>query len=112
MKKKVLVVMVLCLLVIGAVQPVYAMSRYDQAYNKLGRGLTNIVTGPLEFGEAIELGVAESGFYKGVCYGAIKGVVKSVARVLAGVYEVVSCPIEYPADFQPVIEPEFIFAKN
>jgi len=100
----------LCLMVI--VPSVHAAGWYEDVTYKLGRGMTNIVTGCLELGNSIEMEIDQGGLYKGVSFGIIKGLTRMVARVGAGVYEVVTFPIEYPANYKPLIEPEFVFTKE
>lgn len=97
-----------------AVDSVYANtnSHFEDVCNKLGRGLTNVVTSPLEFGYEIDRGIETSGLYKGCCFGVIRGFVKAVSRLGVGVYEVVTFPIEIPDEFAPIIEPEFVFVKD
>ena len=43
----------------------------------------------------------------GAALGFAKGLGMIVPRVLVGVYEFVTCPIPAPADFRPILEPEF-----
>ncbi|MBU1863117.1 MAG: exosortase system-associated protein, TIGR04073 family [Candidatus Omnitrophica bacterium] len=112
MKKRIMIIMLLGLIVFSFVTKAYATSRFDDVCYKLGRGLTNIVTGVMEFGYAIDSEIRDGGVYKGLCFGAMKGIIRSVTRVGAGAYEVVTFLIEYPEDYQPLLEPEFVFAKD
>jgi len=112
MKRMIVVSAVLWILLFSSVHNVYAGGRFESMLNKLGRGLTNITTGVLELPFAIDTEINETGVYKGIPFGIIKGLVRSTVRVGAGVYEVISFPIEVPEDYAPILEPEFVFVKE
>ena len=112
MKRTTIVIAVLCVLIVSAVPRVYAADRFESMLSKLGRGMTNIVTGVLELPFAIDTEIDETGFYRGIPFGILKGLVRSIVRMSAGVYEVISFPIEIPEDYVPVLDPEFVFVKE
>ncbi len=112
MRKKMLVSVVVCFILVASVHNVYAADRFESMLNKLGRGMTNIVTGILELPYAIDTELDEGGIYKGIPFGIIKGLVRSAVRVGAGLYEFISFPIELPEDYLPILEPEFVFVKD
>lgn len=114
MKKGFVVGLCVCVLLLSATTPCFAdFKEYVRlSSHKLARGLTNIATGLLDIGYSIDTDVAEYGLYKGIPTGAIRGLYNGVGRMLVGAYEVVSFPIGYPRDFEPIMEPEFIFTRN
>lgn len=108
-KKCLVMVMVVSMLICSNA---FAATRFDDMNHKLGRGLTNLITGPMELGKEIDTSVETSGWYKGLVFGTLKGLYKAIARSSAGIYEVITFAIEAPEDFKPIIEPEFVFAKD
>ena len=111
-KKKIISMLIVFVLMSVVVTEAFAMSRVDGAFLKVGRGLTNIVTGAMEVFEEIDVAVEDDGIVKGVAFGLPKGIVKTIQRIGAGIYEVISCPIECPSDYQPVLTPEYVFVKE
>ena len=79
---------------------------------KLGRGLANIITSPIEIPKSVQESFYEDGPVAAGTYGVLDGVYKFVARTLVGVYEVVSFPFPLPADYAPIVEPEFLFSPH
>jgi putative exosortase-associated protein (TIGR04073 family) len=112
MKKILMALMVVGLVCFFLTGSVYATGRVDDMSVKLGRGLTNVLTGAFEFGNEVDYSIAEQGVWKGSIFGIIKGVQKAVVRIGAGLYETLTFPIEYPADFKPILEPEYIVGKK
>ena len=77
------------------------------AARKLGRGLAGMTCGFLEVpGNIVEV-TRERGAGWGFTLGFVTGLGKIVVRELVGVYEFVTAPFEVPADYAPIIEPEF-----
>jgi putative exosortase-associated protein (TIGR04073 family) len=77
------------------------------AARKAARGLAAMTTSFLEVPGNMVAESHEHGPGMGVPLGFVLGLGKIVVRVLVGVYEFVSSPIEAPAGFEPIIEPEF-----
>lgn len=111
MKKTIVTVLIACLAFTCSARVSYAGERFDAMMYKLGRGLTNVITGPLEIVDKVDLGIQDFGIYKGVPFGLVKGIPSGVIRMIAGVYEVITFPIDYPEDNAPIVEPEFIFER-
>ena len=81
----------------------------DDCVKKLGRGLANVLTCPLEVPREMENTNSENGIFAAFTWGLVKGIVKMAVRLGVGVYEVVSFPVPFPADYAPIItDPEFI----
>ncbi|MFH0840264.1 MAG: exosortase system-associated protein, TIGR04073 family [Candidatus Omnitrophota bacterium] len=79
---------------------------------KLGRGLANVATGAIEIPKAIQDTFYDEGPVAAGSWGLIDGIYKFFARTLVGVYEVVTFPIPFPADYAPIVEPEFLFSPH
>ena len=79
------------------------------AWAKLGRGVNNVLFGFFEIPhQTINMGKHER-WPIAMVGGPIKGVFYFIARELVGVYETVTFPVPVPADYEPVMYPEFIF---
>jgi len=85
-------------------------SPFFDAMKKLGRGLTNIATGPIELFKqpVVEADKADSvgEFFTGITYGIFAGVAWMFYRDLDGIYEVTTF---YLPSLGPAINPEYIF---
>lgn len=96
-------------------QPAWADSpttRYvDGMMGKLGRGVANIVTGPLELIRVPTLVGRADGLYASITAGLLQGLWRGVAREVGGAYEVVTFFLQYPDDFAPVVRPDYVW-KN
>jgi len=79
----------------------------NTATRKLGRGLAGMTLGFLEVPGNIVQESRTNGVASGMTIGLAMGVGKLVARELVGVYEVVTAPFALPADYEPVLQPEF-----
>ena len=77
--------------------------------HKLGRGLANVVTSPAELIRTPQAIARDEGWSKGLGVGIPYGLWRVVLRAVAGAFEVVTFYAEVPADFKPLIEPEFVF---
>ncbi len=84
----------------------------DGVSRKLGRGLANVVTAPLELIRTPYLVSQRDGAVAGGSVGIVKGLWAAVVRELAGVVETATCVLPIPKDFQPLIQPEFIYAHG
>ena len=79
---------------------------------KLGRGAANVVTSPLEIPKSIQKVLYDDGPVAGVTYGLVEGGYKGLLRAVVGVYEVFTFPIPFPADYEPIVVPEFLFQPD
>ncbi len=78
---------------------------------KLGRGLANTVTGVVEIPKKIYTISKNDNVVLGLTWGWIKGAAVGLLRTAAGVYETVTFPIPAPADYEPIVNPEFVFEE-
>jgi len=79
---------------------------------KLGRGIANIATCPIELPRTIEKVSLKDGYVAGATVGILQGVWRTVLRGVVGVFEVVTFPAEIPEGFKPLITPEFAFGHD
>ena len=78
---------------------------------KLMRGLANVLTGWLELPKNIyEISVKDN-IFSGLTIGLARGVGMTIVRTSAGVYELVTFPFPIPEDYEPVLEPEYVFGE-
>ena len=79
---------------------------------KLGRGVGNVATGVLEIPKSIHENLMDEGPAAAVTYGVLDGLYKSLVRMTVGVFEVATFPIPFPAEYAPIVEPEFLFSPD
>lgn len=79
----------------------------DTAARKAGRGLAAMTTGFLEVPGNMVKETRQRGPAYGIPLGFVKGLGGIVVRELVGVYEFVTAPLEAPANYRPLIQPEF-----
>ena len=98
----------LVLLLVLSLAPVPALAETEHtAARKFGRGASGIVLGVLELpGNMVKM-TREDGYAKGLTLGFAMGLGMFVVRELVGVYEFLTCPFPVPADFEPILDPEF-----
>lgn len=82
----------------------------DGPAKKLGRGLCNLATSPLEiFYRMFEAGKQTDLFGTLTC-GFVEGVCKMGFRAMIGLYEVVTFPFPVPEGYEPIVkDPEFFW---
>ena len=83
------------------------ISSADTALQKAGRGLAGITTAFLEIpGNIIET-THRDGAPAGWTVGLAKGLGMFIIRPPIGFYELVTAPIPAPANFEPILQPEY-----
>jgi putative exosortase-associated protein (TIGR04073 family) len=79
---------------------------------KLGRGVSNIVTFPLEIGKNVGRTNDKNGTFAALTTGVLQGLGDALIRSVVGVYEVVTFALPIPPDYKPVLtDPEY-FLEN
>ena len=102
MAKKVLVISLIAIFLMSS------MSYADDPIKKLGRGIANMLTFPLELPKGIGDANREDGPLAAASYGVLKGLFDGCVRGIVGVYETVTFLIPIPADYAPIVkDPEF-----
>lgn len=90
------------------------MGRYNlqPAFDKGGRGLSNVLFGWLEIPLGIQARYTESNTAGSFIAGTGVGVVKGVVRTIVGAYETVTFFLPYPEDFRPILPTLEYFRKT
>lgn len=110
MKRRVLVLM-LILFILSVSSTCYAQSAFEKSMRKFGRGIANTVTGWIEIPKQIYEVSKEDNIGLGLTYGLAKGVGMSIIRTGSGVVDVVTFPFPIN-DYDPLLEPEFVFEQE
>jgi putative exosortase-associated protein (TIGR04073 family) len=82
-----------------------------EVMRKLGRGVANSLTGIVEVPKKVYLISKNDNLAMGLTWGLVKGAAVGLLRTTAGLYETVTFPIPAPADYEPIIHPEFVFEE-
>ena len=101
----------------GLAAPLAASDTPPQTYaqgatRKLGRGIANVATAPLEMIRTPYFVSQRDGGVAGVTVGIVQGMWASLLRELAGVFEVATFMVPIPSKFEPLMSPEFIYAHG
>jgi putative exosortase-associated protein (TIGR04073 family) len=84
-----------------------SVSHADTPVHKAGRGLAAITTPFLEIPGNIMTTSRQDGPLAGWTMGLAKGLGMSIVRPVVGFYEVLSAPFAAPANYEPILEPEY-----
>ena len=84
----------------------------EGALRKLGRGIANVATCPAELIRTPEAVRIKDGFLASISVGVLQGAWRTVQRGVVGLFEVATFYAEVPADFKPIMQPEFVFAHG
>ena len=104
--KKLVLIIVAVVFIAGAHSNAIAES--GGPVKKLGRGIANIISSPLEIGKSYSEISQERGIIAGSTWGLLKGAQNFIVRSVTGVYEVLTFPIPQPEDYEPLLtDPEF-----
>lgn len=106
-------VLILCIAAIAL--PAFAQegSIIEKMGKKLGRGIVNFATGWVELPKNIyDTSVETNNPLMGITYGTLKGVGMAVVRTGAGVYDVATFLFPMPKDYEPILQPEFVFEEK
>ena len=109
------------LVLVGATAPTAAAvvdetkggpSYVSGSLRKLGRGIANVVTCPIELPRTVEKVALRDGYLAGGTVGILQGAWRTILRGVVGIFEVVTFPVEIPKGFAPLIKPEFAFGHD
>ncbi len=106
-----------------SIAPVWATDSTDPKSNpqipygtgvgkKLGRGIGNLAFGWMDVLGGIESAGTDENWIAAITWGPLMGASHAVGRTLAGAYEVATCPVPYPANFEPIVKPEFVIKTD
>ncbi len=79
---------------------------------KLGRGIANVGTAVFEIPRTTDEFWQREGIVGATGVGFVTGIWRMSVRIVAGIYEVGTFFIEVPDGFEPIVKPEFIFARG
>ena len=88
-----------------------AAAETGTAFAKLTRGAVNLVTGWVEVPKRILETSDQSGYFAGFTWGLLRGLGYGFVRTAAGGYEILTFPVAAPPDYEPVIQPEYVFSQ-
>lgn len=87
-------------------------ARADDASEKLGRGLLNIVGSPVELARTINIQSRVKGPGYGWTMGIVEGIGRTFLRFGSGVIETVTFPFDFPKDDkEPLLSPDYPWQK-
>ena len=106
--RKALIILLACAVVVSFVAPSFA--EMPRQITKLGRGVANVISSPLEIGKQItkEWRSADSkqlAFFGGL----FKGLGYTFKRLGSGLVDIVTFPIKLKDDYEPIMKPEYVF---
>ena len=87
-------------------------SYWDGSLRKLGRGLANVVTCPLELIRTPQAERYRYGYMEAMSVGLLRGVWRTIQRGVVGTFEILTFCAEIPKGFEPLMTPEFVFANG
>ena len=90
----------------------YSGSYMDGMLEKLGRGLANVVTCPLELIRTPTLVGRRDGIFAQLTVGMVQGAWNTIARGVTGIYEVATFYAPLPKGFRPIVTPEYVWAHG
>ena len=103
-RRTILIALMVFLLTAAFTSPAYC----NDPGKKLGRGICNVFTFPLELYTQFTEVNNDFGVFAAGTWGIIKGFGMSAVRLLVGVYEVATFPFPIPEDYMPILtDPEF-----
>ncbi len=109
MVKKAFLAVLISLFVISITVPAYC----DNPVTKLGRGLANVLTFPLEVPEQVSRVNNSDGPFAASTVGILKGLGWALGRVCVGIYETATFMIPFPKDYRAILrDPEYFLESS
>ncbi|MEA3560315.1 MAG: exosortase system-associated protein, TIGR04073 family [Candidatus Omnitrophota bacterium] len=99
---------IIAFLAMAVLLNICAVCYAENALQKLGRGIANVVTGWIEIPKNVYDTSQEENIIMGLTIGLAKGLGMSVIRTGAGIYDTVTFPFPVPEDYEPLLEPEYV----
>lgn len=90
---------------------------FHKMWGKFKRGVVNVLTSPAEVPKQIKIEVQENSDSKGEAVlagvgGTVKGLTYFVGRLASGLWDMVGCNLAVPADYEPLMYPEYVFDSS
>ncbi len=109
MVKRLFLAAVILSLVVVSATPAFC----DGATTKLGRGICNMFTWPLEVPEQISRMNSSDGPFAACTVGVLKGLGWALGRACVGVYETATFMFPIPKNYEPVMtDPEYFLETS
>ena len=109
MARKIISMCLVLLLAASLAAPAYC----GGPFRKLGRGLANIATFPLELSNRIGKTHERAGLYEAMTYGLFEGIAMMSFRAMMGIYETATFLFPVPAGYEPILkDPEFFYEEH
>ena len=102
----------LLLVVLMVVSFISADAYAGNPIQKIGRGIANVATGWIEIPKEMVNVTEQENDMKGLFVAPFTGLWKGVVRTVVGVYEIVTFPLPIPAEYAPVVEPEYVLSQD
>lgn len=83
-------------------------STIHKMFHKLGRGVTNVLTCWVEIPRTVAREWERTDPVTGIVLGSVEGVGWGFTRFATGAFETFTFPFPIPADYAPMIQPEFV----
>ena len=116
MVKKLFFAAVVLSLIVSSAAPAFCdetATKLDGPATKLGRGICNMVTFPLEIPEQISRVNNSDGPFAACTVGVLKGLGWALSRACVGVYEAATFMLPFPKDYQPLLkDPEYFLETS
>jgi len=116
MVKKLFLAAVILSLILSSAMPAFCddfTTKLDGPATKLGRGLCNIVTFPLEIPEQISRVNRSDGPFAASTVGVLKGLGWAVGRACVGVFEAATFIFPAPKNYEPILkDPEYFLESS
>ena len=87
-------------------------SYLDGSLRKLGRGIANLATCPLELIRTPQAESYRYGYLEAMSVGLLHGAWRTIQRGAVGAFEILTFYAEIPDHFEPLMMPEFVFANG
>ncbi len=110
MKKRIAAVMLALAIGLTAAPAFAEQDTGRLVLQKLFRGMANAATGWMEIPKQMSKVWGEQGPLKGATLGFGKGIGYAVARSVVGGYEILTFPFPAPAEYKPIMQPEFVLS--
>ena len=108
-RRTILIGIIISLFVIAFAVPGYC----DDPIRKLGRGICNVTTFPLEMVKQTSDIANSDGPMAGATYGVLRGIGMMGARIIVGVYEIATFLVPVPPEYKPILtDPEFFLEEK
>ena len=116
MMKKLFFAAVILSLIVGSATPAFCeelATKLNGPATKLGRGICNMVTFPLEIPEQMSRVNNSDGPFAASTVGVLKGIGWAIGRACVGIFETATFMLPGPKNYEPVMkDPEYFLETS